>query len=144
MTTPFQDMFTAVQTMMTAASAASPTTVVAAPTNYGSDFRITPGTAVYQVQISPARDWPRANIAYPRAVVSVLIHHYVNSLTNEKAFLHQTMSEVTDRLLVMSVWSSQAGVYSLQPDIEPEISDGSRVGNVISFEVSAAVLATPP
>jgi len=140
MSTPFDDLYAAVQAIMAAVDAAASTTVTAAPTNYGTDFRITPGEARYQVQISPQKDWGNSNVNYPRAVVTVLVHHYVLSAVNELLFLHDTMSHVADKLLVGSIWRAEDGIYDLQPDLDPEMSDGERVGKVITFEISASVL----
>ncbi len=74
MPTPFDDLYAAAQAIMADVNTAATTTVTAAPTNYGTDFRITAGEARYQVQISPEKDWPRGTVNYPRAVVTVLIH----------------------------------------------------------------------
>ena len=142
MPTPFDDLYTAAKAIMADVNTAASTTLTQAPTNYGTDFRITPGEARYQVQISPVKDLDRSsNDTHPRAVVAVLIHHYVNSLANEEAFLHNAMSFVADKLLVDSIWGAEVRVFGLQHDIDPEIERGDRTGNVISFEVSAAVLA---
>jgi len=141
MPTPFDDLYAAAKAIMADVNTAAATTLTQAPTNYGTDFRITPGQAVYQVQMSPEKDYGHSNASYPRAVVTVLIHHYVSSLANEESFLHNAMSYVADKLLVGSIWSAESGVYAFQPGIEPEITDGDRTGNVITFEVSASVLA---
>jgi hypothetical protein len=74
--------------------------------------------------------------------VTVLVHHYVSSITNEKTFLHNMMSFVADHLLVGSVWQAESGIYDLEPDVDPEIDEGERTGNVISFAISASVLMT--
>jgi hypothetical protein len=140
--TPFDKLYDAAVAIMADVSTAATGTVTVAPTNYGTDFRITPGAAVYQVQISPEKDYPRATVNYPRAIVTVLIHHYVTTLANEKIFLHNMMSYVADHLLVNSVWQAEAGIYDMQPDIDPEIDEGERTGNVISFAISASVLMT--
>jgi hypothetical protein len=146
MPTPFQDLYTAIKSMMTdidTAAAAWSSNVTQAPSNYGLDFRIVPGDAMYQIQIKPSEDWRNSNVNYPRAEVSVAIHHYVSSLANEEAFLHQTMDEVADSLLDGATWKAAAGVHDLEPDTEPEISDGAREGNVITFEITASVLMDP-
>ena len=140
MPTPFDDLYAAAQAIMADVNTAATTTVTAAPTNYGTDFRITAGEARYQVQISPEKDWPRGTVNYPRAVVTVLIHHYVSSAANELLFLHNAMSFVADKLLVNSIWQAEAGIYDFEPGIDPEIDEGDRIGNVISFEVSASIL----
>jgi hypothetical protein len=141
MATPMGDMYAAANAIMATVNAAASTTVAQAPTNYGTDFRITPGSAAYQVQITPEKDYGDSNSSYPRAIVTVLIHHYVSSLMNEEYFLFTVMSLVADNLLVASVWQAQTKIFDLQRDIDPEIEDGGRVGNVITFEVSAVVLA---
>jgi hypothetical protein len=144
--TPFEDLYTAAAAMVddasTAAVSAGGTAITAADTNYGTDFRITPGAAQYQVQISPEKAYPRATVNYPRAIVTVLIHHYVSTLVNEKLFLYKTMSYVADKLLVGSIWRAESGIYDLEPEIDPEIDEGARTGNVISFAISASVLMT--
>jgi hypothetical protein len=53
------------------------------------------------------------------------------------------MSHVADSLLVKTVWQAAAGVFDLDPESEPEIGEADRVGNVISFEVTASVLMDP-
>ena len=142
MPTPFDDLYAAAKGIMADVNTAASTTLTQAPTNYGTDFRITAGEARYQVQLSPEKDYPRSsNTTHPRAIVTVLIHHYVSSLANEEAFLHNAMSFVADKLLVASIWTAEASVFGLQDDIDPEISDGERNGNVITFEASAVVLA---
>jgi hypothetical protein len=136
----YQDLYTATKALMAAANAAASTTLTQAPTNYGEDFIITPAQARYQIEISPETDYPRGTVNYPRAAVKVRIHHYANSLANEEAFLHDALFQVAERLLVGSVWSAQATVFSLDIGDEPEMSDGERIGNVISFEVTAIIL----
>ncbi len=143
MPTPFEDLYAAAKAIMAAVNTAAPTTIVQAPTNYGTDFRITAGQGLYQVQILPERDRPQSNVNYPRAVCTVLLHHYVTSLANEESFLHGTMSELADRWLVGSVWIAQPGIFGFDPGVDPEIDEGERVGNVISFEASAVVLMNP-
>ena len=143
MPTPFDDLYAAAQAIMGDVNTAATTTVTQAPTNYGTDFRITPGAALYQVRISPEKDIGHSNAIYPRAVVTVLIHHYVNSAANELLFLHNLMSFVADKLLVGSIWTAEAGIFGFEPDEDPEIDEGNRTGNVISFEISASVLMDP-
>ncbi len=142
MTTSYDDVYAAAVALMADANTAATGTVIQAPTNYGLDFRITPGSAVYQVRHTPLVSIGDANSNYPRTIVQVLIHHYVTTLANEKLFLNDMMYHASNHLMVRSKWRAEAGVYDLQDDIDPEMSDGERVGNVISFEVNAAVLAT--
>jgi hypothetical protein len=145
MPTPFDDLYTAAKAIMADVNTAASTTLTQAPTNYGTDFRIIPGEARYQVQISPEKDYPlSSNESYPRAIVTVLIHHYAESLANEESFLHNAMSFVADKLLVASIWSAESGIYDLQPEVDPEMEDGGRIGNVITFEASAVVLMDAP
>ena len=79
--------------------------------------------------------------------MAVLVHHYATGLSDENSFTQLTMQELLDRLLISSTWGAEDGVYGFQPDgdkvVEPEVSDGERTGNVITFEISAAVLAAP-
>ena len=145
MATPLDDIYAAAVAIMADVNTAATGTVIQAPTNYGTDFRITPGSAVYQVQMaSELNSAIDANNSYPRATVTVLIHNYVlknDSLANEKLFLHNMMSHAADLLMVGSTWQAESGIFDLQRDIDPEVSDGERVGNVITFEVSSVVLA---
>ena len=140
MPTAFEDLYAAAKTMMGAAATAASATLTQAPTNYGDDFRITPDESRYQVQIVPQKPWLNSNVSYPRAIVTVFVHHYASDLTSEEAFLHVEMSAVADQLLSRTQWREQDGIYDLQPDIDPEMDDGGRVGKVISFEISASVL----
>ena len=137
------DAYDAATQIMAAVNTAAPTTIVQAPSNYGTDFRITPGEGLYQVKILAERDRPRSNQNYPRAIASVLLHHFVTTLTNEENFLHITMNELADRWLVESIWQAESGIFSFDPGVDPEIDEGERVGNVISFEASAVVLMNP-
>ena len=112
MPTPFDNLYAAAVAIMADVNTAASGTVIQAPTNYGTDFRITPGSAVYQVQITPQKDYGDSNDSYPRAIVTVLIHHYVTDIANEKLFLHNAMSFVADKLLVNSIW--QANTWPLR------------------------------
>lgn len=141
--TAFQNLYAAAKSILADVATAAPATIAQAPTNYGDDFKITPGTTAYQIRIAPQRDRMNSNIAYPRAIVTVALHHYVSNLADEEDFLHVEMQSVSDALLVESVWQAESGIYGFQTGIEPEINDGERVGNVISFEASAVVLMTP-
>ncbi len=140
MPTPFEDLYTALGVMLAAVSTASPTTLTAAPTNLGLDFRITPGAGVWQLRSVPLQDYARATVKYPRAAVTVLLHHYVTTLTNERDFTSETLSHAADSLLDRATWIAQAGIYGLEPDDEPQIGDGERTGNVITFDITATVL----
>jgi hypothetical protein len=116
-------------------------TIAAAPTNFGEDFRITSGTAVYQARIVREKDYGAdSNLLYPRAIVEIAIHHYAASLADEVSFQNVTMSAASNRFLRDSYWQAEAGVFDLEPGVVPEISDGERVGNVISFVITASVL----
>jgi hypothetical protein len=115
-------------------------TIAAAPTNFGTDFRITPGEALCQIRIVREQDYKNSNLNYPRAIVEIAIHHYATGIADEVAFQNVTMSEVSARFLDNTYWIAEAGVYSLEPEVAPEISDGEREGNVISFVVTASVL----
>jgi len=142
--TASDNIYAAAKALMVDVNTAASGTVAQAPTNYGSDFRITAGQALYQVRLSLVKDFDRSsNVTHPRAVVTVLIHHHVTTLGNEEAFLHNMMSFVKDKLTVSTIWGAESGVFGLEQTegLDPEISDGERVGNVITFEVSAVVLA---
>jgi hypothetical protein len=134
---------TAVGSLMSAISLLSPNAVTAAPTHYGEDFRITPGAARWQLRMARQRDYHRATVQYPRVEVTILIHHYVTNYANEEEFLHQTMYAVGTSLLDPAIWGAEANVFGLEPDVETEIGEGSREGNVITFEVVAMVLMDP-
>ncbi len=144
MPTAFDSIYAAAKEIMAEVDDAASTTVTQAPTNYGSDFRITAGEARYQVQLSPVKDYDRSsNVTHPRAVVTVLIHHHVTTLGNEEAFLHNAMWYAKVRLLDSSIWALEAGVFGLEQTegLDPVIDEGERIGNVITFEASAVVLA---
>jgi len=143
MATAYETLYAAASAIMADVNTAATQTVLSlAPTNYGTDFRITPGAGVYQIQLAPVHPYPgNSNLNYPRAVVTVLVHHYV--LANEDAFTLDTMYQVVEYLSSHSVWQAEAGVYDLQPDEEPDVAEGEREGNVITFSVSVAVLMDP-
>jgi hypothetical protein len=142
--TPLQYIRTAVDAMVgDAETAAAATVLTDAPSHYGTDFRITPGAGVTQVQITPQMPYINSNVSYPRAVVAVLIHHYIMGIANEESFTLDLMNSIADQLMSRTLWSAQSGIYGLQPGIDPEISAGERTGNVLTFEVSAVVLAEP-
>ena len=143
MPTAYEDLYTAAQVILAAVNTAAPTTLVLAPTNYGTDFRITPGEGLYQIRIQPVQRVDNSNVHYPRAVCSALLTHYVTTPSNEADFLHATMNELADRWLLNSVWQAEPGIFDLQADIDPEIEEGDRTGNVITFEASASVLMDP-
>ncbi len=140
MPTPFEDLNTAVKAMLANVNTAASHAVTQAPSNYGTDFRVPSAAAVYQIQIQPLEDYSRATVNYPRVVVTVLIHYFAASLANEETFLFATMNHAADELLVRSKWQAQPGIFDLEPAIDTEISEGSREGNVLSFEISATVL----
>lgn len=127
--------------MLRTVSRASPTSITLADSNYGSDLHIPLGDAVYQVRLTPAAKYHKGSTAHPRTHASILIHHYVSSAANEGAFLHDTMSRVADRLLDEDGWLlGFPRVEGFEPDVEPRIYDGTRDGNVITFEITATVL----
>jgi len=142
MATPYQDLYTAAKAIMALVNTAATHAVTQAPTNYGLDFRVTPGASLYQVQIFPKKDYSRATVKYPSAEVSIAIHHYANSLANEEAFTFATMSYFSDEFLDVTKWEAQSGIFSLDPDSEPEVSQGALEGNVITYEATAVVLMT--
>jgi hypothetical protein len=99
---------------------------------------------VYQARIVREKDYGAdSNVLYPRAIVEIAIHHYAANLADEVSFQNVTMSEVSNRFLRNSYWRAEAGVFDLEPDVAPELSDGERVGNVISFLLTASVLMDP-
>jgi hypothetical protein len=118
-------------------------TIAAAPTNFGDDFRIPTGTAMFQARIVREHDYVNSNVNYPRAIVEIAIHHYATNLADEVSFMNVTMSEVSARFLANSYWIAEAGVFNLEPDVDPEIGDGERVGKVVSFLVTASILMDP-
>lgn len=141
MPTPYEDLYTAIQAMMVnVAAASSPETITLAPDNYGTEFRITAANSFYQVQISPKEDFHRGTVSHPTADVAIFIHHHRSASADEIAFLHQTMSHAADEFLDGAKWKAQAGIYDLEFDSEPEISEASRDGRVTSFEITATVL----
>ena len=138
--TGFAAIDTAAKAIMALVNSASSQTVTQAPTNHGDDFRIATGTVRYQIQITPRGDYHRATVAYPRAEVTVLLHHYAASLANEEAFAESTMGHMADEYMPAVKWEAQAGIFSLDPEEEPEISYEGREGNVISYAATAVVL----
>lgn len=140
MPTPFEDLYTAAKAVMTSVNALTSQTVSQAPTNMGDDFRVASGEVEYQIQIAPEQDSHRGSVQYPRARCTIRLHHYAASLANEETFEHITMSHFADEFMERSKWSARAGVHGLDIDEDPEISDGEREGNVISFEATATVL----
>jgi hypothetical protein len=50
------------------------------------------------------------------------------------------MSHVADAFLDSATWRAGAGIYNLDPEVEPEISEATREGKVTSFEITATVL----
>ncbi len=138
--TGYAAMDTAAKAIMALVNSASSLTIAQAPTNHGTDFRITSGQVAYQIQITPADDFHTSNDSHPRAVVTVLLHFYSASLANEETFAHETMSHMADQFLPATKWTAQAGVFSLDHDEEPEISYEGREGNVISYVATATVL----
>lgn len=123
----------------------APTSLTQAPTNYGLDFRITPGVGVYQVQVVPEADHHRANESFERARVFILIHHYVSSHSNENAFVNNLMWRAADELLTAENWTGTVPgvgtvVATVEPGTEPTISDGTREGNVITFEIALSIV----
>jgi hypothetical protein len=57
--TPFDILYAAAKAIMVDVNtAATETALTQAPTNYGDDFRITPGAGVYQIQLTPEKDYP--------------------------------------------------------------------------------------
>ncbi len=143
MATPFETLYTVIQTMMGAVATASPEAITLAPENDGTDFLIAAGNSSYQIQIAPAADVHRGTVKYPRADVEILIHHYKINSTDQNAFLHQTMSHATDKFLARSMWVAESGVYGLETGTEPQISEPSEVGKVTSFSITATVLMVP-
>jgi len=140
-TTPFEDLYTAVQAMMVDVATASPETITLASDNYGTRIEVTAANSMYQVQISPSEDdGANSNASYPRAEVVILIHHHKTASSDEIAFLHQTMSHAADAFLDRATWRAQDGIYDLDDDEAPEISEASREGRVITFEITATVL----
>ena len=144
MPTPHQFIYNAAGWIMDDVNTAVTGTLAAAPTDYGRDFRIPADTAMWQVQLTAVPDYgANSNQPYPRAIVTVLVHHYATSKYQEQQFAQVAMSKVADLLMDRSVWRAEAGIYDLEPEVDVDVSDGERVGNVITFEITASVLADP-
>ncbi len=139
--TGYAAMDTAAKAIMALVSSASSLTVTQAPTNHGTDFRVASGTVRYQIQITPMGDYHRGTVNYPRAAVTVLLHHFAASLANEEAFVENAMGHMADQFMPRAKWVAQAGIFSLDPEEEPEIAYEGREGNVISYSAVAVVLA---
>ena len=140
MPTPYEDLYTAAKAVMASVNALTSQTVSQAPTNLGEDFRVASGEVEYQIQIAAEQDWHRGSVQYPRARCVIRLHHYAATLASEETFLHVTMSHMADEFMERAKWSARTGVHDLDIETEPEISDGEREGNVISFEATATVL----
>ena len=140
MPTAHEDLYAAIQAMMADVNASVAQTISQAPTNYGTDFRITAGEVSYQIQINGAGNWLRSTVVYPRADVSIAVYHYRTSLATEEAFTNVTMSAVRDKFMAAANWSAESGVYGLDPEVEPEISEGGIEGKVLFFEFTATAL----
>lgn len=140
MPTPFEDLAARIAVMMAAVATASGETITLAPDTYGDDFRIPDGESMYQVRMSPAEDWHRATLKYPRIEVEILIHHMIDIDADRIAFLHETMSYATDEFLDRGPWKAEPGIYALDPEDEPEIDGGDLAGKVISYTITATVL----
>ncbi len=140
MPTPYEDLYTAAKAVMTSVNALTSQTVSQAPTNLGTDFLVASGEVEYQIQMSPMQDYHRGTVQYPRAILSIALHCYAKTLAIEEPFLHVTLSHMADEFLEKSKWSARSGVYGLDPEEEPEMSDPVRSNNVISSEGTAVVL----
>lgn len=141
MATAYEDLYAAAVSVIDGPTYT--TTLAAAPKDHGLDFRITSGTGVYQVRISPVEKTPRGTVDYPTAEVTFALHHWVSTPSNEDGFLHDTlyaaMAAVTDNAL----WRAESGIYSLDVDAETSVDGGDRTLNVISFEITVTVLMAP-
>jgi hypothetical protein len=111
-----------------------------APSHFGTDFRITPGEARYQDRIVGATKYGNSNDLHRRATVVINIHHYVTGPSDESYFHKTTMGYAADRFLDHNIWEAESGILGLEPDTDVELSDGERVGNVITFEFTASVI----
>jgi hypothetical protein len=140
MAVPFEDLYDAAQAIMADVASTSGATITLAPTNFGTDFAITPAQEVFQVQIQIQEDYKRSNVNYPRAIVTILIHHYVTTAADAKNFVTFTMGIAKDKFLSSSIWGAETRIFSLDPDDDPDISGGERIGDVITFEITATVL----
>ncbi len=142
--TDLEGLYTRVKHLMSLVNAAAPTAVVQAASNYGRGFKIPPGDAVYQVRITPATRHHRGSASYARANVLIPIHHYASSAANEETFLHETMSTVANTLLDDARWTlgwpRGRPPGDFEPGTTPKISDGTREGNVLTFEFAAPIV----
>lgn len=119
------------------------TTLAQGPKDHGTDFRITPGTALYQVQITPAENTHRGTVDYPTAQIKFSIAHWSSGSANENAFLHDTLYAAIAAITDNALWTAEAGIYSLDLEEDPSISDGERESNVITFEITVICLMAP-
>jgi len=140
MATPYEDLRAAATNLIEIADIASTQSLTPATTFYGTDFRVPPGQAVYQVQITPMQAATNGSVTYPRALVTIPIHFYIDSPTNEALFLEETLYNVSRFLLSRVYWRQTVGVYGIEADLDPEMEPGDRTGNVLTFTVTAVVL----
>lgn len=145
MPTATENLYTAAAAMMSIVNGSAPTTLSQAPTSYGSDFRITPGSGLYQIQASYGGYFFRSNQKYPIIVLTILIHHNVNSSSNETSFLGQTIDLARSTLLDRSAWADGVGygIHEVDRDEYLSIGEVSRIGNVITFEFRGTMLMDP-
>ncbi len=141
MPTPYEDLYAAAVAVIDTPTYT--TTLAAGPKDHGSDFRITSGTALYQIQITPKENTPRGTVDYPTAEVTFSIHHWSSGSANEKSFLHDTLYAAIAAITDNDLWTAEAGIYSLDLEAEPSISDGARESNVITFDITVSVLTAP-
>jgi len=134
------DIANAVTAIMADVATDSGKVISSAPTHFGRDFRITPGEARFQDRIVQERDYGHSNALHRRAIVVIEIHHYITGPGDEGTFHKTTMGYAADRFLDPNMWEAESGIFSLQPGIDVELSDGERVGNVITFEFTASIL----
>jgi len=141
--TPTQNIYTSAVAIMgnVAGYVASSQTLALAATNYGTDFKITPGQGVYQIRVAQVDDYVRSNVSYPRAQVTILVHFYRQSLAQESVFCHRTMDYVRASVFSAGAWQAETGIFSFDPDEDLEISEGERIGNVITFELTLTLIA---
>ena len=138
MPTPYEDLYAAAVAIVDTGA-----TFESAPTNFDTDFRLTAAVYTYQVRIQPLPPRVLSNQTYPRAAITIDIHYPLTTFATEKTFAHSIIYTASALLFDHAQWEAEAGVYGFDLDEEPEMDEGAREGNVISFTFTAVVLMDP-
>lgn len=100
----------------------------------------------YKLQIRyaiPAQIERQSNLSYPQVEVELELHHKLADPTDERAYTITLQPLIAGSLAFASSWRDMTPVHEVD---EGPGQDGPavRVGNVVSFTVTARVELTPP